>query len=515
MEAEFSVKLPRIDVMAIRGRLLEEWLLRLAAVFPIFWAVIRARVQSITMDEANSYFGFVARSDLWYPFPNNHILNSLLMWLSTNTFGTSAVTIRSPALLGGTLYVAVCYFLCRRIVETVSIQLLIFVGLVYNPLILDYMVAARGYSLATAFLLGAIALPVWCGDGRTSRSVYRVCVLASLALGLSFAANFSFAFADLAAFVFITTWAVTRKQGKPFPKIVACGAPGLCVALLICGYPLAHWNRADLTWGVQSLKQTRQNLVQSSFYRLDPRFRTSLWYRVMDSLRPRLPPLLLMLCLGRIAVMATDRSWLRDRRIRYLGVCAAALAGIITVCVLIHWLAFRIDGLPLPVGRTGIFLLPLTTLLGATIMAMPTSSAVSRWLRVGILTVFTGIACYFLLCLRISYFKEYQFDADAKEAYSLLARYNHTYGVKDVGMTGLCFASMNYYRVMSGKETFSEFRLEQPDPPPGKSVYVMSGVDQRNFIAKEKLVVVYRGKLSDLVIAVRPNAPIPPIPLGI
>ena len=104
----------------------------------------------------------------------------------------------------------------------------------------------------------------------------------------------------------------------------------------------------------------------------------------------------------------------------------------------------------------------------------------------------------------MSYFREYQFDADAQEIYSILAGYNHRYGVTQVGMSGLCFASMNYYRLMSGKETFAEFTLEKPDPPLDRSVYVLNGIDQREFIAREKLAVVYRGRLSDMVIAVRP-----------
>jgi hypothetical protein len=55
--------------------------LALAAVFAMLWAVARASVQSITMDEADTYLSFVGRPAPfhWWPFPNNHILNSALM----------------------------------------------------------------------------------------------------------------------------------------------------------------------------------------------------------------------------------------------------------------------------------------------------------------------------------------------------------------------------------------------------------------------------------------------------
>ena len=91
-------------------RVFQEWLLILTALFAIVWAVIRACVQSITMDEADTYAWFVATSNVWYPFSNNHILNTLLMWVSTHAFGPSVIAIRAPALLGATFYVGICSF---------------------------------------------------------------------------------------------------------------------------------------------------------------------------------------------------------------------------------------------------------------------------------------------------------------------------------------------------------------------------------------------------------------------
>jgi len=488
----------------------QEWLLVLTALFAIVWAVIRACVQSITIDEADTYAWFVATSNVWYPFSNNHILNTLLMWLSTHAFGASIVTIRAPSLLGAILYVGICRFLCRSITDRFSIQLPVFICLTYNPFIFDYMVAARGYGLANAFLLAAIAVPVW-HRVKNRPSLRQSCALASLALGLSFTANYSFAFVNLAVFLAITAWAIRRRAGQSVARIVAfCALPGLFVALLMCGYPMMHWWGYGYDVGAHSLKEMRQSLVQSSLYRLDPRFRETAWYQAMSFLRPRLPPLLVILCFCQIVATRLDGSWLQETRARWLGRFAAALAGIVAVCVLMHWLAFRFYRLPLPLGRAGIFLLPLCTLLGGVILAAPARSVLSQWLRRGITAVFVCLACYFVLCLRLSYFKEYQWDADAKEVYSVLARYNHIYGVTDVGMFDLCTPALNYYRVSSKAETFPEFKPEPPNPPADKSVYVMSEVNQRSFIDREKLVVVYRGKFSDTVIAVKPDGPIPP-----
>ena len=118
-------------------------------------------VQSITLDEADTYFWFVRNSDVFYPFPNNHVLNTLLMWVTTHAFGLSTLTARMPALLGAAIYIAAGYFLCPRITDRFSLQFSLFVCLILNPFILDFIVAARGYSLADAFLMTAIAIAVW------------------------------------------------------------------------------------------------------------------------------------------------------------------------------------------------------------------------------------------------------------------------------------------------------------------------------------------------------------------
>ena len=491
-------------------RVIQRWLLILTALFAMVWAVIRASVQSITMDEADTYAWFVATSNVWYPFSNNHILNTLLMWVSTHAFGPSIIAIRAPALLGAALYIAICYFLCRSITERFSIRLPVFICLTYNPFIFDYMVAARGYGLADAFLMAAIAVPVW-HRVKSRPSLRQSCVLASLALGLSFAANYSLAFAGLAVFFAIAAWAMRRRAGESVLHIVGlCALPGLVVALLMCGYPMMHWWGYDYGIGAHSLREMRQSLVQASLYQLDPRFRAAGWYKAMSFLRPLLPPLIVGLCFCRVVATWFDGSWLEDKRARWLGRFAAALAGIVTLCVLLHWLAFRLFRVPLPLGRAGIFLLPLCTLLGGVVLAAPARSTVSQWLRRGLTAVSLCLALYFALCLRLSYFKEYQWDADAREVYSVLARYNHQSGVTDVGMFDLCFPSLNYYRVLSGAETFPEFHPEPPNPPADKSIYVLSRVNQRSFIEKEKLVIVYRGKFSDTVIAVKPSGPIPP-----
>src|SRR5579872_7412784 len=184
----------------VNRRVFQELFLLLTALFAISWVVIRACVQSLTIDEADTYLLFVGRSArfIWYPSSNNHVLNSLLMWISTCLLGISSITVRAPAILGAIVYICVCYFLCECITNQFSLRLPLFICLIYNPFLFDFMVAARGYSLALACLVAAIAAPLWRLEQES-----KTCALASVLLGLSFCANFSFAFVDAAVFLAI------------------------------------------------------------------------------------------------------------------------------------------------------------------------------------------------------------------------------------------------------------------------------------------------------------------------
>lgn len=490
----------------------QELFLLLTALFALSWAVIRACVQSLTIDEADTYLMFVSRSVnlIWYPSSNNHVLNSLLMWITTCLLGTSSITVRAPAILGTIVYIYVCYFLCRQITNQFALRLPLFICLIYNPLLFDFMVAARGYSMALAFLLAAIAVPLWHRE-KEAPSLLRSCALASLSLGLSFCANFSFAFVDGAAFLAIAIWAFQRRRNQSGTRVLtACILPGLLVALLICGYPVLHWRRQELWYGATSLTQMALSIVQPSLFQLDPRFEKAGLYHAMNSLKPLIFPTLGILCVCQLLVTRIEGSWLRDAQARRLGRLGSTLAAIAVLAILTHWIGFRLFGLLLPMGRTALYLVPLCTLIAGIIAAAPSNSWAGGWLHRGLIATFFTLACYFLLCLRLTYFEEWKWDAEVKDVYPLLAKYNHLDGVTDIGCSWYYTSSLNFYRVASGRETIEEMR-SGTEPISGKPVYVLNGVMDRDFINREGLTIVYRGASTDIVVGVNPEARLRPV----
>jgi hypothetical protein len=485
------------------------WVLRAAAAFALVWSILRAVQQAITLDEADTYFWFAGREAkfIWDPFPNNHLLNTLLIWIGTHVFGVSALTLRLPALLGAALYISVAYFLCRAITGRFALQLATFVCLVYNPFVLDFFAAARGYSLANAFLLAALAVPVW--HTRTGRkSVPVSSALASAAIGLSFASNFSFAFVGSAALLVIVIWAIRQRGIDSMLHIIGCcTVPALVVSLGMCGYQIAHYPRNQLWYGARSLGEMTQSLVDASLYRLPSPLAN---INAIESVGRFLLPALGVLCACRLILGSLDREFRRDVRARI----AASIACILILTLTAHYFAFRIAKLPLPMSRTGIFFLPLCTLLIAAVAASPAKSPLSRLLGHAITGVFICLAAHYLLCLRYTYFREYETAADMKEVYRVIDRLNRAYGVQDFTADGAYRSSLNFYRFLSKNEKFPPLPGYPGMVPPGKAVYILHRSFYRAFMDENKLVIVYRGRITEVVVAVPPDGPVPPLPLA-
>jgi hypothetical protein len=115
---------------------LRNGVLILTALFAFSWIVHRARVQSITLDEANTFRYWVAPDvpSYWQPHSNNHVLNSMLMRLFVSQFGLSHLTLRAPALLGAIVYIFAAYAFCNLLRRYVVLPWAVFVCFVYNPL---------------------------------------------------------------------------------------------------------------------------------------------------------------------------------------------------------------------------------------------------------------------------------------------------------------------------------------------------------------------------------------------
>lgn len=139
-------------------------LMLLVAFLMIFW---RANNLSIAHDEALTVNNFVSRSygailgregavDILYA--NNHPLNTALIKFFTSFLGTSELVVRLPALIGAFLYLFSAYYIVHLLFNKRWQKFISLSFLVFQPFLIDYFSAARGYALSLGLLMLGIYL---------------------------------------------------------------------------------------------------------------------------------------------------------------------------------------------------------------------------------------------------------------------------------------------------------------------------------------------------------------------
>lgn len=485
--------------------------------FAFLWAVMRACVQAVTGDEAQDYLFYAAHNNPshWDPAANNHMLNSIGERLFSTIFGLSALSVRIPTLLGAALYIYVAYRLCEAISAEWKVRIPLFICLVYNPFIFDFFVAARGYGIANAFLMAAIAVSAswhlrredFPGGGR---ELLAATAISSGCLGLAFTANFSLAFTGATTMLLLLVWAIGA-NAAPRGKLLAAGLiPGLLIVLFIPSWTLLHFSKGEIVAGTKSLLTTLSTLVESSMHQPSPYLINPLLIHPFELLRGYLLPVVGALALLQFLWILWDRVWRRSQRegpernphTAWLCALGSLAGGVAVLAVGEHRLAYRLFRLLMPVSRTGLFFLPLVTLMAGIAAAIPPLSRGAKVGRGALIGSLCLLSFYYFFCMRLTYFQEWDYQADLKEGYKVIACYNHEKNVQDVESSWEYHAGMNFQRLLSGRETFGPFSSTTPHTTPHE-LYILERNFERDFIDAQGLKVVFKGENSGMAIAVR------------
>jgi hypothetical protein len=485
-------------------------LVLVTGILAFLWVVARACVQSLTIDEADTYMVSVWRPSPshWDPSANNHVLNSMLMRLFTSIFGASTFTLRIPALLGAALFLIAAYYLVRLMSPRPLLQWSLFLCLTSSPFVMDYLVAARGYSLASAFLLSMIALALWYhAQNAEGRQLYlrRTCMLISLCGALSISANFSFAIADAFTALGLLLW-ICRERRRDYTKtVVYFMLPGAAAAYFLVGSVLLAWPKGQFTWGADSLLKMIKSLVNASLfqpneYLLNPRLHHSFVH-----FGTFLYPLLAAFVLWRIVTLALTHR---------IG-APAAVSGLVLVAALVaHQVLYSAFGILLPLDRTAMWVVVLFFVLAGSLAASPLDSFPGRISAKALVFILGVIAIYNLGCLRLTYFNEWKYDAAMKDVYAVLSSYNQKYGLTKVSTNWRYVAALNCYRMMSGRETLDQIPGAPGEVnyyPPGYQAYVFFYPVDEGFYKREGLKLVFHDSFSDAAVAIRPEVESQPL----
>ncbi len=112
------------------------------------------------------------------------------------------------------------------------------------------------------------------------------------------------------------------------------------------------------------------------------------------------------------------------------------------------------------------------------------------------------MAMYFLSCLRLTYFKEWYWDADVQRTYAVLSCLNRENQVTHVASTWEYHAPLIFYQ--HAHRTSMEDVNDTFDPQQTQ-VYVVDTLHSPEALQGKNLKIFYRSPATDLVLAASPQ----------
>ncbi len=171
--------------------------------------------ETMRFDEVDTFFNF-AHSTIYnlfnYPYPNNHVLHTILVRLSIALFGTSPIAIRLPAFISGILVLPVSFIFPRLLIQEKYAGLLTCGMVAVYPYLILFDTLARGYSLVILLSLLLAILLLHFVDSPTKTQ----CFLVSLVVAMGHFVMPSFLFSAAGLYFWATGMMLVRKRSLFF-----------------------------------------------------------------------------------------------------------------------------------------------------------------------------------------------------------------------------------------------------------------------------------------------------------
>jgi len=138
--------------------------------------------QPMRFDESFTFFNYINKD--WshvfnYSAPNNHVLNTILIKITTTIFGGHPYVIRLPAFIFGVLTIPLAYFVCKRLGCFGYIAALI---VAIHPYCILFSTNARGYSAIVFFTLLFLLLAIKITEKFNHWDIFKLALIGSLGL---------------------------------------------------------------------------------------------------------------------------------------------------------------------------------------------------------------------------------------------------------------------------------------------------------------------------------------------
>jgi uncharacterized membrane protein len=408
------------------------------------------------------------------------------MRISAAIFGDSEWALRLPALGGAVLYFTAVYRIALAAFGDAPPFLLAAALLALNPFVLDFMVAARGYGLALALLMWALALLLEQFQAPTIAP--RKLAWAGAALALSVTANLIFVF-PAAAVMGLALYLLPKsgepaktkrdRKAKPAPKLwMWLVTPIASIAVLFfLAAPVENMRSVQFYIGAATLRESLRSLATSSLQHSGPLRHIQGADLARDAVAFAIAPLL-------AAAGLAAGLWRRDLLLLFASI-PLVFSGI--ALLLMH----LVLGSPYPEDRTGIYFAPLVclALLGLA-RALPRAS-------LALYATAALAAICFLGEFNTRKFLVWEYDADTRTMGQYMASH-HGSKVVRVGGSWQLAESLSYYLF---RNQWDWMEIETRQPGPGYDYYALIPQDA-GAVQALGLKEVFRGPVSGSILAI-------------
>ena len=458
----------------------EGWAALLFALARTGVCAYRAATQSVVHDEALTYIGYVSGpwSNVYASyFSNNHIFFTILSRLSIRVLGLSEFSFRLASVIAGFFLILGIYRVLRDAAISAPIRWAALVAIGLHPLLLDFSVAARGYSLALACLIWALAFSM---RGRD--------VAAGLLLGLGLSANLVVAHLGLG--LLLSRFALS---GEPIPKRVrALLSAGGCMVLVF----------GAICWGVV------RSMVPANFATVGlPSLQSSLDSMVMTSIRATVNPGLfgtveatrfiehVMIPAVMLLVAAAGIRMWRAGELGHTRFLPAATLGLACAGMVAGHYLLKLN---YPTDRTG---LPFVVLAGIA-WAIAVGEFKNPWVTRVNMVFATALLIQFLTQFQTSTFQIWWYDRSAKQVVQRLAEECKGREPASVRISATWFQqpALEFYRIYKDIAALQPVARRDDTQLSGFDYYVLNTPDTQSPEAR-RMEVLFSDPLAGVILA--------------
>jgi len=427
---------------------------------------VGATIDEITTMQGARDLSFLDILSQSHPIANNHVLNTILIKALFSLGVSSLAIIRFPNVLSFVLYLYWGYKISSGKLSSFA-GLGCFALLMCNPFLLDFFGLARGYGLSLGFMMGALYSGVEFLESRSTWSLIKALLLASLSVCSLF--SMIYFWGGLAAT--LTLICFLRRDRTALKKSIICcfiiGSTLLgCIAV-----PMFRLRESgSLYYGGNNsfYSDTLVSLARYGLYSLD----------ITPSVY-----LALNFCLGG-GLLVSFISYLKDAA---WGSLKNAFIGVSVLSVLLIILAHHLAGVFYPINRVGLFLYPLFVFSLCFCL-----NDFRRYVRAVTLS-------FILIVFTVNFISKgnfyrtalWSFDAHTEEILDQINEVGKQRGaVVRFACTPVIYHSVNYYAARNSYAFLDVIQDESQVVPDGIDYYLLSDRDTAAF-SEESYIECY------------------------